>query len=106
MDAYSFLYNPLVYNLLNIIFGILLVVGIGLLIMNLVKLATSNHRTGPIIGIIISLLILGISVKWETILSIILEIMGGVTQYLAIYLYQMIYQWLAQNPVPLTVLLM
>jgi hypothetical protein len=97
MDPYWFLYNPLTKNLLNIIFGIVLVVGVGLLIMNIIQLATSRHRIGPVIGSIISLFIIGISVSWETILPIIAQAMGGAVQYLTIYLYMLLSQWLAQQ---------
>ncbi|WXG40649.1 MAG: hypothetical protein WED07_07635 [Candidatus Freyarchaeum deiterrae] len=97
MDPFWFVYNPLTNGLLNIVFGIVLVVGIGLLVLNLVKLATSYNRTGPIIGLIVSLFIIGLSVTWQTVLPLISEAMGGVVQYLSIYLYTLIYQWLAQQ---------
>ncbi|MEM3525977.1 MAG: hypothetical protein QXV37_01060 [Candidatus Jordarchaeaceae archaeon] len=101
-----FLYNPLSYNILNIIFGILLIIGILLFIMNLVKLATTQHYTSPIIGIIVSLLVIGISIKWETILPLITEIMSGITHYLIIYIYLLIQQWLIQTPLlPTTIIL-
>ena len=104
MDPYWFLFNPIIHDLLSLVFGIALVVGIGLLIMNLVKLATSYSRVGPALGMIVGLLVVGISVKWESVLPIISEAMGGVVQYLSIYLYILIYQWLVQNPIPIPVL--
>ncbi|MEM3525943.1 MAG: hypothetical protein QXV37_00890 [Candidatus Jordarchaeaceae archaeon] len=104
MDPYWFLFNPIVHDLLNLVFGVALVVGIGLLIVNIVKLATSYSRVGPAIGIVIGLLVIGISVKWESVLPIISEAMGGVAQYLSIYLYILIYQWLTQNPIPIPTL--
>jgi Ca2+/Na+ antiporter len=97
MDPSWFLYNPLSNGLLNILFSIVLVVGIGLLVFNLVKLATSYNRTGPIIGLIISLFIIGLSVAWQNVLPLITGAMGGVVQYLTIYIYTLIYQWLAQQ---------
>jgi hypothetical protein len=97
MDVYWLITNPLMHDILNILFGILLVVGIGLFIFNLVKLIFSYRRTGPIMGIILSLLIIGISVRWEWIIPIVAETMGGVTQYLGLYIYQIINQWLAQH---------
>jgi hypothetical protein len=97
MDPYWFLYNPLTDNLLNILFGIVLVIGVGLLIMNIIRLATSRSRIGPVIGSIISLFIIGIAVSWETILPIIAQTMGGVMQYFTIYIYMLISQWLAQQ---------
>nr|MDO8081539.1 hypothetical protein [Candidatus Freyarchaeota archaeon] len=81
-------------------------VGIGLLIMNLVKLATSHSRMGPALGMIVGLLVVGVSVRWESVLPIISEAMGGVVQYLSIYLYMLVYQWLAQNPIPIAALLL
>lgn len=101
MDPYWFLTNPLIHDLLSLVFGIALVVGIGLLILNIVKLATSHNRMGPALGMIIGLLVVGISVKWESVLPIISEAMGGVVQYISIYLYILIYQWLAQNLIPI-----
>ena len=63
MDSYWVLFNPLTSSLLNMVFGIVLVIGVGILILNLVKLATSSYqRTGPAIGIILSLIIIGLSV--------------------------------------------
>jgi len=97
MDVYWFLFNPLVRDLLNLGFGILLVVGVGMLILNLVMLVFSYRRTGPILGIIVSLLIIGISVRWDWFVLAISEVMGGVVQYLGYYLYILIYQWLAQH---------
>jgi len=106
MDPYWFMFNPLIHDLLNLVFGIALVVGIGLLIMNLVKLATSHSRMGPALGMIVGLLVVGVSVRWESVLPIISEAMGGVVQYLSIYLYMLVYQWLAQNPIPIAALLL
>ncbi|WXG40862.1 MAG: hypothetical protein WED07_08830 [Candidatus Freyarchaeum deiterrae] len=97
MDPYWFMYDPLTQSLLNIIFGIVLIVGIGLLVMNIVKLATSHQRMGPTIGLILSLLIIGLSASWQSVLPIIAQTMGGVVQYLSIYLYTLIYQWIAQH---------
>ncbi|MEM3562174.1 MAG: hypothetical protein QXR19_02995, partial [Candidatus Jordarchaeaceae archaeon] len=90
--------------LLNTIFGILLVIGVGMLILNLALLAISHHRLSYIIGIIISLLLIGVSSKWHLIIPIIIEISGGVTQYIGIYLYQLVNQWLTQNPAPIVLL--
>ncbi|MFB0563509.1 MAG: hypothetical protein ACETWM_20100 [Candidatus Lokiarchaeia archaeon] len=106
MDVYWLVTNPLMYDLLNILFGILLVVGIGLFIYNLVMLIFSYRRSGPIIGMIISLFIVGISVRWEWIIPIIAETMGGVAQYIGLYLYQIISQWLAQHTATATALLL
>jgi len=97
LDVYWLLYNPMVRDLLNLGFGILLVVGVGLLVFNLVTLAFSYRRTGPVLGIIISLLIIGISVRWDWFVLTISEIMGGVVQYLGYYIYALIYQWIAQH---------
>jgi len=97
MDVYWFLFNPLVRDLLNLGFGILLVVGVGMLILNLVMLVFSYRRTGPILGIIVSLLIIGISVRWDWFVLAISEVMDGVVQYLGYYLHILIYQWLAQH---------
>ena len=98
MDTSWFLYNPLSNGLLNLLFSIVLVVGIGLLVFNLVKLATSSHnRMGPIIGLIISLFVVGLSVTWQTVLPLITGAMGGVVQYFTIYIYTLIYQWLNQQ---------
>ncbi len=105
MDVYWLLTNPLMYDMLNILFGILLVVGIGLFIYNLVLLIISHRRTGPIISMAISLLIVGISVRWEWIVPLIAETMGGITQYISLYLYQMISQWLAQHTATTTAFL-
>ncbi|MEM2133777.1 MAG: hypothetical protein QXS27_00745 [Candidatus Jordarchaeaceae archaeon] len=104
IDVYWLLTNPLTYNLLNTIFGILLVIGVGMLILNLALLAISHHRLSYIIGIIISLLLIGVSSKWHLIIPIIIEISGGVTQYIGIYLYQLVNQWLTQNPAPIVLL--
>ena len=106
LDVYWLLYNPMVHDLLNLGFGILLVVGVGLLVFNLATLAFSYRRTGPVLGIIISLLIIGISVRWDWFVLTISEIMGGVVQYLGYYIYALIYQWIAQHlaTVPATLL--
>ena len=71
--------------------------GVGMLILNLVMLVLSYRRTGPILGIIVSLLIIGISVRWDWFVLAISEVMGGVVQYLGYYLHILIYQWLAQH---------
>lgn len=104
MDLYWFLFNPLVHDLLNLVFGIALVVGIVLIIVNIVKMATAYSRIGPALGIVIGLLVVGISVKWESILPIVSEAMGRLVQYLSVYFYILIYQWLAQNPIPIPLL--
>ena len=106
MNPFWLFSDPLIQTLLNLVFGIALVVGIGLLILNIVKLATSHSRMGPIIGLVIGLLVIGLSVSWQTVLPIIAEAMGGVVQYLSLYLYMIVYQWLAQNPIPIATLLL
>jgi len=97
LDPYWFLFNPFIRNLLNIVFGVLLIIGIGMLVLNLVMLVFSYRRTGPLLGIAVSLLVIGISVRWDWFILTISEVMGGVVQYLGYYLYLMVYQWLAQN---------
>ncbi|MBS7251691.1 MAG: hypothetical protein KIH08_14050 [Candidatus Freyarchaeota archaeon] len=104
VNVYWLLTNPLTYNLLNTIFGILLMIGVGMFIMNLALLAVSHRRLSYMIGIIVSLLLVGVSSKWQLLVPVIIEISGGVTQYLGIYLYQLINQWLTQNPVPKAIL--
>ena len=106
LDPYWFLFNPLVHDLLNIVFGILLIIGVGMLILNLVMLVFTYRRMGPILGIVISLFIIGISVKWDWFILAVSEIMGGVVQYLGYYFYMMIYQWLAQHMPTITTLLL
>jgi len=61
----------LFHDLFNIVFGIALLVGLGLVIINIVRLATSHRRMGAALGVIIGLLVVGISVKWESVLPII-----------------------------------
>jgi hypothetical protein len=100
MDPYWVVFNPLTNGLLNIVFGLLLIVGVGILIINMVMLVFTYRRSGPILGIIISLLIIGISVDWEPFILFISQAMGGVVQYITYYLWLLIYQWLAQNGVP------
>ncbi|MEM3565140.1 MAG: hypothetical protein QXR19_18070 [Candidatus Jordarchaeaceae archaeon] len=58
-----------------------------MVIINVVRLATSHRRMGAVLGVILGLLVVGISVRWESVLPIISEAMGGVVQYLSIYLY-------------------
>ncbi len=106
MDVYSFLFNPFIYDLLNIVFGIVLIVGVGMLVINLVMLVFSYRRTGPIIGIVTSLFIIGISVKWDWFILAVSQIMGGVVQYLGYYFYMLIYQWLAEHIPTLTITLL
>lgn len=106
MDVYWILFNPLVHDILNLIFGILFIVGLVLFVWNLLKLITSYHRTGPAIALIVCLLVIGISVRWEWFLPIIAETMGGITQYLGLYLYYMIYQYLAQQQFTFTTLIL
>jgi len=106
MDVYWILFNPLVHDILNLIFGILFIVGLVLFVWNLLKLITSYHRTGPAIALIVCLLVIGISVRWEWFLPIIAETMGGITQYLGLYLYYMIYQYLAQQQFTFTILIL
>jgi hypothetical protein len=104
IDVYWLLTNPVTYNLLNTIFGILLMIGVGMLVLNLALLAISHHRLSYLVGIIISLLLIGVSSKWHLVIPIIIEISGGVTQYIGIYLQQLVNQWLTQNPTPITLL--
>ena len=69
-----------------------------MLIFNLVMLVFSYCRTGPIIGIIISLFIIGISVRWDWSVLAVSEVMGGVVEYLGYYFNMLVYQWMAHYP--------
>jgi hypothetical protein len=100
MTAYWILYNPLVYNLFNLIFGLILIVGIGLFIMNLVIIVISHHRSGPLIGIAFSLILIGVAADWQTIIPLITDIAGGITDYMLLYITQLINQYMGQNPLP------
>ena len=106
LDPYWPLFNPLVRNILSIVFGAILIAGIGVLIFNLVMLAISHRRIGPLLGITISLLVMGISVRWDWFVLIVSEIMGGMVQYVGYYLYMMVYEWLAQNTLTLPAILL
>ncbi|WXG39851.1 MAG: hypothetical protein WED07_03340 [Candidatus Freyarchaeum deiterrae] len=102
MSTYWILFNPIVQSLLSLLFGLTLVAGIGLLILNLVMITLSHHRTGNLIGIAVSLILIGVSAEWQTIIPLITDIMGGISDYVALYLYQLINQWLTQNPTTYT----
>lgn len=106
MDVYWLLFNPLMHDILNLFFGFLFVVGLVLFVWNLLKLITSWHRIGPAISLIVCLFVIGISVRWEWFLPVIAEIMGRVTQYLGLYLYYLIYQYLAQQQATITTLIL
>ncbi|MEX2707173.1 MAG: hypothetical protein Q6352_018235 [Candidatus Freyrarchaeum guaymaensis] len=106
MDVYWLLFNPLMHDLLNLFFGILLVVGLVLFVWNLLKLITSWNRMGPAIALIVSLLLIGISVRWEWFLPVLSEAMGGAVQYLGLYLYYMIYQYITQHGFTATALIL
>ena len=106
MDVYWLLFNPLMHDLFNLLFGILLVVGLVLFTWNLLKLITSWNRTGPAMALIASLLLIGISARWEWFLPVLSEAMGGAVQYLSLYLYYMIYQYIAQHGFTATALIL
>jgi hypothetical protein len=102
------LFDPLMQNVLNVMFGVFLMIGVGLLIFNLLYLVFAR-RLGCIFGVIIGLLIIGICVQWDAFVLNVSEfvgqIVGGLTQSIEFYFFQMTYQWLFQNITTATVFL-
>ncbi|WP_445869365.1 hypothetical protein [Candidatus Jordarchaeum sp.] len=102
-DVHWWLSNPAVNGLLSIIFGIFIVISIGLLVLNLIKLTYAYNRIGPLIGIALSLLFIGICANWNWFLPFVIDIMGKVVKGLGYYLDQMITYWLLSQNLPTTV---
>jgi hypothetical protein len=106
MDVYWLIYNPLMDDVLNFIFGIVLIIGIGLFVYNLILLITYYRKGQVIPRMILSLFLIGISASWEWFVPAISQVMGAVTQYLVTYIYYMIYQYIAQHGAATTALLL
>ncbi|MGQ9723220.1 MAG: hypothetical protein ACUVXA_18105 [Candidatus Jordarchaeum sp.] len=106
MDIYWLLFNPMMYELLNIIFGFILILGLGLFIYNIILLITYYRKRQVIPRLILSLILIGMTVRWELILPAVSEIMGGVVQYYGTFMLYLIYQWLAQHGIPMTLFLL
>jgi hypothetical protein len=106
MDVYWLLANPLMHDVFNLMFGIVLVIGVGLFIYNLIELIMFVRKRQIIPRMILSLFLIGISVSWEWFIPILTQAMGAATQYLVTYLYYMIYQYIAQHGFTFTALLL
>ncbi|MHA1363796.1 MAG: hypothetical protein ACTSP1_14860 [Candidatus Freyarchaeota archaeon] len=106
MDVYWLLYNPLMYDMLNVIFGIILVLGVGLFVYHLILLIMLYRKRQVVPRLILSLILIGISVRWEWFIPVLSEAMGGAVQYLSLYLYYMIYQYIAQHGFTATALIL
>ncbi|MFB0560843.1 MAG: hypothetical protein ACETWM_06485 [Candidatus Lokiarchaeia archaeon] len=102
------LFDPFMQNVLNVMFGVFLMIGVGLLIFNLLYLVFAR-RLGCILGVIIGLFIIGICVRWDSFIlhvsDFVGQIMGGLTQSIGFYFFQVTYQWLFQNITAATVFL-
>ncbi|MEX2750267.1 MAG: hypothetical protein Q6366_000130 [Candidatus Freyarchaeota archaeon] len=105
MDVYWLLFNPLMHDALTLIFGVVLVLGLGLFIYNLILLISYYRKRQVIPRMFLSLFLIGISVRWEWFLPVIAEAMGGITQYIGLYIYYMVYQYLAQHGAAITTLM-
>jgi hypothetical protein len=97
MDVYWLLANPLMHDVLNIIFGIVLILGVGLFLYYLIGLIMLYRKRQVIPQMFLSLFLIGISVSWEWFIPILSQAMGAATQYLVTYLYFMIYQYVTQH---------
>ncbi|MFB0560135.1 MAG: hypothetical protein ACETWM_02700 [Candidatus Lokiarchaeia archaeon] len=105
-DIFWWLTNPFVNGLLSIIFGIFMILSIGILVLNLIKLTYAYNRTGPIIGVALSLLFIGVCAKWDWFLPFVVDLMGKIVKGIGYYMEQMITYWLLSLNLPTSITLL